>query len=194
MWLIGCEPVDGIVRYCRECGCMGRVRSSWRRRFVHMPVGQHAVHLLVRVSRYECMACARSWTDDLTRIADEGRRLTDAAVWWAVAEVVLKSKSVLACARDLHCSWGALNRAVLEKGRGRAGRRPAPAGRRGGDRRGRARVAAHPHGRPVRDRHRGPHPAQAWSAGPTARHGRGAEARRHSPNGSPSARSRSARR
>ena len=96
---------------------MGRVRSSWRRRFVHMPVGQHAVHLLVRVSRYECMACARSWTDDLTRIADEGRRLTDAAVWWAVAEVVLKSKSVLACARDLHCSWGALNRAVLEKGR-----------------------------------------------------------------------------
>ena len=69
-----------------------------------MPVGQHAVHLLVRVRRYECMACARSWTDDLTHMADEGRRLTDAAVWWAVAEVVLKSKSVLACARDLHCS------------------------------------------------------------------------------------------
>ena len=66
-----------------------------------MPVGQHAVHLLVRVRRYECMACARSWTDDLTHMADEGRRLTDAAVWWAVAEVVLKSKSVLACARDL---------------------------------------------------------------------------------------------
>lgn len=116
VWLIGCEPVDGTVRYCRECGGMGRVRSSWRRRFVHMPVGQHAVHLLVRVRRYECMACARSWTDDLTHMADEGRRLTDAAVWWAVAEVVLKSKSVLACARDLHCSWGVLNRAVLEKG------------------------------------------------------------------------------
>ena len=116
VWLIGCEPVDGTVRYCRECGGMGRVRSSWRRRFVHMPVGQHAVHLLVRVRRYECIACARSWTDDLTHMADEGRRLTDAAVWWAVAEVVLKSKSVLACARDLHCSWGVLNRAVLEKG------------------------------------------------------------------------------
>lgn len=114
VWLIGCEPVDGTVRYCRECGAMGRVRSSWRWRFVHMPVGQHAVHLLVRVRRYECMACARSWTDDLTHMADEGRRLTDAAVWWAVAEVVLKSKSVLACARDLHCSWGVLNRAVLE--------------------------------------------------------------------------------
>lgn len=80
VWLIGCEPVDGTVRYCRECGGMGRVRSSWRRRFVHMPVGQHAVHLLVRVRRYECMACARSWTDDLTHMADEGRRLTDACV------------------------------------------------------------------------------------------------------------------
>lgn len=93
---------------------MGRVRFSWRRRFVHMPVGQHAVHLLVRVRRYECMACARSWTDDLTHMADEGRRLTDAAVWWAVAEVVLKSKSVLACARDLHCSWGVLNRVFVQ--------------------------------------------------------------------------------
>lgn len=58
VWLIGCEPVDGTVRYCRECGGMGRVRSSWRRRFVHMPVGQHAVHLLVRVRRYECMCFA----------------------------------------------------------------------------------------------------------------------------------------
>lgn len=28
VWLIGCEPVDGTVRYCRECGGMGRVRSS----------------------------------------------------------------------------------------------------------------------------------------------------------------------
>ncbi|WP_274607429.1 ISL3 family transposase [Bifidobacterium pluvialisilvae] len=68
--------------------------------------------------RYECAACDRSWTDDLTHIADEGRRLTDQAVWWAAAEAVLKSKSVLACANDLHCSWGALNRAVLEKGVG----------------------------------------------------------------------------
>ena len=43
------------------------------------------------------MACARSWTDDLTHMADEGRRLTDAAVWWAVAEVVLeKGADVLA--------------------------------------------------------------------------------------------------
>ncbi|WP_164520946.1 ISL3 family transposase [Bifidobacterium samirii] len=118
VWLIGCEIEDETARYCRECGAMGRVRSSRRRRLAHTPVGQHAVHLLVRVRRYECAACARSWTDDLTRIADRGRRLTNAAVWWAAAEAALKSKSVSACAHDLHCSWGALNRAVLEKGAG----------------------------------------------------------------------------
>lgn len=116
VWLIGCEPGDDTARCCTACGAAGRIRSSWLRRFAHTPVGQHAVHLMVRVRRYECVPCARSWTDDLTRVAPEGRRLTEAAVWWAAAEVVLKSKSMLACARDLHCSWGAVNAAVLEKG------------------------------------------------------------------------------
>ena len=117
VWLVGCEPEDDAARHCTRCGAAGRVRSSWRRRFTHTPVGQHAVHLMVRVRRYECAPCARSWTDDLTRIAPEGRRLTEAAVWWAAAEIVLKSKSTLACARDLHCSWDALNAAVLARGR-----------------------------------------------------------------------------
>ena len=116
VWLIGCELEDATARYCTVCGAAGRVRSSWLRRFAHTPVGQHAVHLMVRVRRYECLPCARSWTDDLTRVAAEGRRLTEAAVWWAAAEVVLKSKSVLACARDLCCSWDAVNTAVLGKG------------------------------------------------------------------------------
>ena len=116
VWLIGCESEDDTARCCTACGAAGRIRSPWLRRFAHTPVGQHAVHLMVRVRRYECVPCARSWTDDLTRIAPEGRRLTEAAVWWAAAEVVLKSKSILACARDLHCSWGAVNTAVLEKG------------------------------------------------------------------------------
>ncbi|WP_236024422.1 hypothetical protein [Bifidobacterium pluvialisilvae] len=49
VWLIGCEPAEETARYCRECGAAGRVRSFWRRRFAHTPVGQHAVHLLVRV-------------------------------------------------------------------------------------------------------------------------------------------------
>lgn len=74
------------------------------------------MHLLVRVRRYECTACERLWSDDLTGIAPQGRRMTDAAVWWACAEIVLKSKSVPACANDLACSWGAASQAVLAKG------------------------------------------------------------------------------
>ena len=52
VWLIGCEIADETARYCSVCGAAGRVRSSWRRRFVHVPVGQNAVHLMVRVRRY----------------------------------------------------------------------------------------------------------------------------------------------
>lgn len=121
VWLIGCESEDDAARHCTECGVAGRVRSSWRRRFVHTPVGQHAVHLPVRVCRYECLPCARSWKDDLTHIADEGRCLTEAAVWWAAAEVVLKSKSILACARSVLL--------VGRAQRGRIGERPGIADR-----------------------------------------------------------------
>lgn len=42
VWLIGCGPEDDAARHCAECGAAGRVRSSWRRRFVHTPVGQKA--------------------------------------------------------------------------------------------------------------------------------------------------------
>ncbi|PLS29658.1 transposase, partial [Bifidobacterium margollesii] len=76
VWLIGCESGDDTARRCARCGDAGRIRSSWLRRLAHTPVGQHAVHLMVRVRRYECVPCARSWTDDLTRVAPEGRRLT----------------------------------------------------------------------------------------------------------------------
>lgn len=44
--------------------------------------------------------------------------MTDAAAWRAVAEVVLRSKSVLACARDPACSWDMVNDAVLSRGLG----------------------------------------------------------------------------
>ena len=117
VWLVGCEPeTDVSARSCRACGGVARVRSSWTRRLVHVPVGQCSTHLLVRVRRYECRYCTRRWTDDLRRAAPDGGAMTEAAAWWAVAEVVLKSKSVLACARDLHCSWDMVNQAVLDRG------------------------------------------------------------------------------
>ena len=117
--LIGCEPeADASARSCRACDGVARVRSSWTRRLVHVPVGQRSTHLLVRVRRYECRWCGRRWTDDLARAVPDGDVMTDAVAWRAVAEVVLRSKSVLACARDPACSWDMVNDAVLSRGWG----------------------------------------------------------------------------
>lgn len=119
VWEIRCVPVGSETlpaRTCRACGRVCRVRSSWTRRLVHTPVGADAVHLLVRVRRYECTDCARRWTDDVSGAADGGGALTERAVWWAVAGVVLDCRSVRSVALALDCSWGCVNGAVLAKG------------------------------------------------------------------------------
>ena len=81
-----------------------------------MPLGKAGVHLLVRRRRYGCRACGVAWEDDLSRVGEGGRRLTEAAVWWAVASVVLDAMSVRSVAMTLGCSWDCANDAVLSKG------------------------------------------------------------------------------
>ncbi|EHN17829.1 transposase [Bifidobacterium animalis subsp. lactis BS 01] len=61
---IRCEPDSHDARWCPSCGAYARVRSSWLRTLAHVPYGDDAVHLLVRVRRYECVPCSRSWSDD----------------------------------------------------------------------------------------------------------------------------------
>ena len=86
---------------CRDCGVPAPVRSSRWRRFIHTPLGKAGVHLLVHCRRYECRGCGGAWEDDLSRVAADGRRLTEAAVWWAVASVVLDAMSVRSVAMTL---------------------------------------------------------------------------------------------
>lgn len=64
-------------------------------------------------------AGAAPWEDDLSRVAADGRRLTEAAAWWAVASVVLDAMSVRSVAATLGCSWDCANDAVLSKGMAR---------------------------------------------------------------------------
>lgn len=82
-----------------------------------MPIGSNAVHLLVRSCRRQCLDCARVWSDDLSPIGWHGRKLTGSAVWWALSELVLDARSVLACARGLQCSWSLVNEVTLERAR-----------------------------------------------------------------------------
>mgnify|MGYP001623579547 CR=1 FL=1 len=115
VWEVRCEPVEP-ARVCRDCGVPAPVRSSRWRRFVHVPLGKAGVRLLVRCRRYECRGCGGAWEDDLSRVAADGRRLTERAVWWAVASVVLDAMSVRSVAATLGCSWDCADDAVLAKG------------------------------------------------------------------------------
>lgn len=82
----------------------------------NVPLGKAGVRLLVRCRRYECRGCGGAWEDDLSRVAADGRRLTERAAWWAVASVVLDAMSVRSVAATLGCSWDCANDAVLAKG------------------------------------------------------------------------------
>ena len=115
VWEVRCEPVEP-ARVCRDCGVPAPVRSSRWRRFVHVPLGKAGVRLLVRCRRYECRGCGGAWEDDLSRVAADGRRLTERAAWWAVASVVLDAMSVRSVAATLGCLWDCANDAVPAKG------------------------------------------------------------------------------
>lgn len=113
---IRCEADSDGARWCVSCGAYARVRSSWTRTLAHVPYGDDAVHLLVRVRRYECAPCSRSWSDDLQTAADGKGLLSGPAVMWALRRVCLDSMTVSACARLLRVAWAVVDRAVRDRG------------------------------------------------------------------------------
>lgn len=106
---IRCEPDSHDARWCPSCGAYARVRSSWLRTLAHVPYGDDAVHLLVRVRRYECVPCSRSWSDDLEAVGAGRGVLSVPAVMWALRRVCLDSMTVSACARLLHVAWAVVD-------------------------------------------------------------------------------------
>ncbi|OZG54970.1 ISL3 family transposase [Alloscardovia macacae] len=114
LWVIDCQKTQRD-RACGVCGCLEpRIRSSRIRWITHTPIGQCGVVLRIRVRLYECVHCWSTWSENLDRVAAPGRQLSFAAIWWAIAEISWKSKSIRACALDLYCSWVTVNTAVLE--------------------------------------------------------------------------------
>ncbi|MEK0217225.1 transposase [Bifidobacterium mongoliense] len=126
----------------------------------------------MRERRYECRDCGRSWPDDLSGIAPAGRMPTESAVWWAAAEMVMCSKSVSSCTRQLHCAWQTVSDAGLARGR----ECPIAAPHRFD---GVESIGVNEHvwrhttkGRPVRDRDRRSDPEEGRPSGQTPGHGR----------------------
>lgn len=115
------------------------MRSSWLRTLAHVPYGDDAVHLLVRVRRYECVPCSPSWSDDLDAVGAGRGMLSVPAVLWAAARVP-EFDDGLGVRQAASCGVGG-----GRPGGARAGHAAARAGRPvlldARDRRGRARMA-----------------------------------------------------
>ena len=101
---------------CPNCGQPGVVHDHVVRRFTHLPVGRKATWLHVDVPRYRCAGCHRLWRHPLTTVARPRSKLTRAADWWALSEVVLDHTPISGVAAVLDVSWDTAHTAVTEVG------------------------------------------------------------------------------
>ena len=102
--------------HCPRCGAPGVVYDQIVRRFTHLPVGQRATWLRVTVPRYRCGECGRTWRHSTKTVARPRSKLTRAADWWALSQVVLDHTPVSGVAAVLDVSWGTVHAAVADVG------------------------------------------------------------------------------
>ena len=69
--------------WCRECGAEGVPRDTVIRRLAHEPFGHRPTTLMVRVRRYRCVTCRRTWRQDTSKGTADG--LVDSGVYAARA-------------------------------------------------------------------------------------------------------------
>ena len=75
--------------------------------------------MLVRVRRYRCSGCGRSWRQDSTAAAEPRSKLSRGALTWALTALVVDHLTISRVAARLGVSWHTANSAVLEEGRRR---------------------------------------------------------------------------
>ena len=105
--------------WCRKCGAEGVARDSVTRRLAHEPFGHRPTMLLVRVRRYRCDHCRRTWRQDMTRAAAPRAKISRGGLAWALKGIVVDHLTVTRVAGGLGVSWSAANDAVLGEGRRR---------------------------------------------------------------------------
>ena len=105
--------------WCRKCGAEGVARDSVTRRLAHEPFGHRPTTLLVRVRRYRCDHCRRTWRQDMTRAAAPRAKISRGGLAWALKGIVVDHLTVTRVAGGLGVSWSAANDAVLGEGRRR---------------------------------------------------------------------------
>ena len=103
--------------WCRSCGSQALSRGTHTRLLAHEPFGHRPTTLLVRVRRYKCAGCGRSWREDLTAAAAQRAKLSRRGMRWALEALVLDHLTVSRVAAGLGVSWHTANDAVLAEGR-----------------------------------------------------------------------------
>lgn len=80
--------------WCRKCGAEGVVRDTIVRRLAHEPFGHRPTTLLVRVRRYRCDTCGRTWREDTTRAGPPRSKISRGGLDWALTGIVVDHLTV----------------------------------------------------------------------------------------------------
>ena len=104
-------------RWCRRCGAEGVLRDTVTRRLAHEPFGHRPTTLLVRVRRFRCAWCQRTWRQDTSAAAAPRSKISHGGLRWALSGIVVDHLSISRIAAGLKVSWNTANTAVLDEGR-----------------------------------------------------------------------------
>ncbi|MDX2378119.1 ISL3 family transposase, partial [Microbacterium sp. LRZ72] len=114
--VLECRVIE-LDRWCRSCGCEGLARDTVVRRLAHEPFGHRPTTLVVRVRRYRCSGCTRTWRQDTSRAAPARAKLSRGGVRWALEGIVVDHLTVSRAAASLGVSWHTANSAIIAEGK-----------------------------------------------------------------------------
>lgn len=116
--VIECRVVEDDP-WCRKCGAEGVPRDTVVRRLAHEPFGHRPAILLVRVRRYRCAHCGKTWRQDTSKAAAPRAKISRGGLGWALAAIVVDHLTVSRVAAGLGVSWHTANSAIITEGRRR---------------------------------------------------------------------------
>lgn len=113
--LIECRVTDPD-NWCLACGSEGTPTGTIRRTLAHEPFGWRPTTLLLRIRRYRCQGCKRTWRQDTTRAAAPRQKISHRGIQWALAGIVCQHLTVARIAEGLRVSWNTANTAIIMAG------------------------------------------------------------------------------
>ena len=95
------------------------MRDTVARRLAHEQFGHRPTTLLVRVRRYRCAHCGRTWRQDTDQAAPARAKISRGGLDWALGAIVIDPLTVSRAAAALGVSWHTANSAILAEGKRR---------------------------------------------------------------------------